>query len=95
MLDHAEVVSRATPDSGSPMVNLTRGDYCLPWKKVPQLRHIPAATPPGSSSLYSSYSLNSLYSFFLSRSRSFNYAITVSVLGGYNYRRYRLLASRE
>ena len=30
------------------MLALTRSEYCLAWKKAPQLRHIPAATPPGS-----------------------------------------------
>jgi hypothetical protein len=39
-LGHSDAVSRATPRSGSPLLNLTRGEYCLPWKKVPLLRHI-------------------------------------------------------
>ena len=54
MLGHAEAVSRATPGSGSPMLNLTGGEYCLPSKKAPPLRHVPGATSHGSPS----------YSFF-------------------------------
>jgi hypothetical protein len=68
-LGYAEAVSRATPGSGSSMLNLTRGECCLPWKKASQLRHMPAATLPGSSS---SYSLTSSYSFFFSRPPSTN-----------------------
>ena len=74
MPGHAETLSRATPSCGSPMLNPTRCEYCLPWKEAPQLRHTPTATSPGSwilapssssmYSLYSLYSLNSLYSLF-------------------------------
>jgi len=62
MLGHAEPVSRANPGSGSPMLNLTRGEYCLRWQKALHLtyscRDVSWILAPDSSSY-------SLYSFFV------------------------------